>query len=97
VGSTNLANKNIPELLKNLIEKGYCKPNDSKIGFEVNELLEASDNLHIVGPLLAGNVFDGKAVWHVEHCGRIIWLSQVLSEKINDYFLKNAELKEKPI
>jgi sugar O-acyltransferase (sialic acid O-acetyltransferase NeuD family) len=96
-GSTNLDNQNIPELLKNVIEKEYCIPNESKIGFEVNEALEASDNLHVVGPLLAGNVFEGKAVWHVEHCGRIIWLSKVLSEKINDYFLKNAALKEKPI
>ncbi len=97
VGSTNLTKPNIPELLKNIIDKGYCKPNNSKIGFEVNEQLETSDNLHIVGPLLAGNVFEGKAVWHVEHCGRIIWLSQVLSEIINDYFFRNVELKEKPI
>ena len=77
------------------MEKEYCKPNDSKIGFEVNQQLEASENLHIIGPLLAGNVFEGKAVWHVEHCGRIIWLSQMLSEKMNDYFFKNTELEEK--
>lgn len=94
IGGINFDNQNIPELLKNAIQKEYCKPNDSKIGFEVNDDLEASKNLHIVGPLLAGNVFDGKAVWHVEHCGRIIWLSQVLSEKIEDYFFKNNELKE---
>ncbi|WP_282078981.1 NeuD/PglB/VioB family sugar acetyltransferase [Aquimarina algiphila] len=94
VGSTNLTKNNIPELLKNLIDKGYCKPNDSKIGFDVNEALESKENLHIVGPLLAGNTFEGKAVWHVEHCGRIIWLSHVLSQKINDYFFENTELKE---
>ncbi|PKV50996.1 sugar O-acyltransferase (sialic acid O-acetyltransferase NeuD family) [Aquimarina sp. MAR_2010_214] len=97
VGSTNLSKQNIPKLLKNLIEKEYCKPNDSKIGFKVNQQLEASDNLHIIGPLLAGNVFEGKAVWHVEHCGRIIWLSQMLSKKMNDYFFKNTELEEKLI
>lgn len=94
IGGTNFDKKNIPELLKNAIQKKYCKPNKSKIGFEVNDDLEASENLHIVGPLLAGNVFDGKAVWHVEHCGRIIWLSQVLSKKIKDYFFQNNELKE---
>ncbi|GAA4274208.1 NeuD/PglB/VioB family sugar acetyltransferase [Aquimarina gracilis] len=97
IGSTNLSKDNIPELLKNLMYKGYCKPNESKIGFEVNESLESFENLHIVGPLLAGNIFEGKAVWHLEHCGRIIWLSNVLSEKINNYFLKKSELEEKPL
>ncbi|WP_159090806.1 NeuD/PglB/VioB family sugar acetyltransferase [Aquimarina aquimarini] len=97
IGSTNLEKKETPELLRNLMQKGYCKPNDSKIGFEVNDSLEASKNLHIMGPLLAGNVFEGKAVWHVEHCGRIIWLSQVLSQKIKEYFFKNKELKKRPI
>ncbi|WP_438712195.1 NeuD/PglB/VioB family sugar acetyltransferase [Aquimarina muelleri] len=94
IGGINFDNQNIPELLRNAIKKEYCKPNDSKIGFEVNNDLETSENLHVVGPLLAGNVFDGKAVWHVEHCGRIIWLSQVLSEKIKNYFFKSSELKE---
>ncbi len=90
VGSTNFEKENVPLLLKNLIRKGYCKPNESKIGFEVNQSLEASEDLHVAGPLLAGNVFDGKAVWHVEHCGRIIWLSQVLSQRINDDFFKKS-------
>ena len=94
IGGIDFDNQNIPRLLKNAIQKEYCKPNDSKIGFEVNDNLETCENLHIVGPLLAGNVFEGKAVWHVEHCGRIIWLSQVLSEKIKDYFFKSSELKE---
>ncbi len=90
VGSTNLSKNNVPELLKKIMNKGYCKPNESKIGFEVNESLESSENLHVVGPLLAGNIFEGKAVWHLEHCGRIIWLSRVLSEKISDYFFKKV-------
>ncbi|TPN89113.1 NeuD/PglB/VioB family sugar acetyltransferase [Aquimarina algicola] len=94
VGSTNLTKDNIPQLLKNIIEKGYSKPNDSKIGFDVNQSLESSENFHIMGPLLAGNIFDNKAVWHVEHCGRIIWLSHKLSQKINDYFFANEEIKK---
>ncbi|WP_158447912.1 NeuD/PglB/VioB family sugar acetyltransferase [Aquimarina longa] len=97
VGSTDLTKNDTPELLKNLINKGYCTPNDSKIGLEVNESLEIYKNLHVVGPLLAGNIFDGKAVWHVEHCGRILWLSQVLSKKINAYFFEKSELKEDPL
>ncbi|WP_378173703.1 FAD/NAD(P)-binding protein [Aquimarina sp. SS2-1] len=86
IGSTNLTATDIPELLKKIMEKKLCVPNESKIGFDVNESLETSDNLHIVGPLLAGNIFEGKAVWHVEHCGRIIWLSEVLAGKIHDHF-----------
>lgn len=94
IGSTNLFSDNIPELLKSMMNKGYCKPNDSKIGFEVNDSLESSENLHIVGPLLAGNVFEGNAVWHLEHCGRIIWLSNVLSKEIANYFIEKNQLKE---
>ncbi len=90
IGSTNLSKDNVPILLKKLMDKGYCKSNESKIGFEVNESLESSENLHIIGPLLAGNIFEGKAVWHLEHCGRIIWLSHVLSEKMNNYFFKKV-------
>lgn len=97
VGSTNLTQKDIPQLLQNMIAKGYCKPNDSKIGFEVNESLESFENLHITGPLVAGNIFEGKAVWHLEHCGRIIWLSHVLSKKMNDYFINNNKLNKHPL
>jgi hypothetical protein len=32
--------------------------------------------------LLAGNVIENNAVWHVEHCGRILWTSGLLSEKL---------------
>ncbi|MHA7057490.1 FAD/NAD(P)-binding protein [Aquimarina sp. M1] len=90
IGSTNFTAPDVPILLKKTIEKKLCVPNESKIGFEVNESLEASDNLHIIGPLLAGNIFEGKAVWHVEHCGRIIWLSNVLASKIHTYFAQTT-------
>lgn len=85
IGSTSFdSNLNqIPELLQNLIHQGLITPNESHIGIEVNQNLESSENLHIVGPLLAGNIIDSKAVWHVEHCGRIIWLSGILAEIIS--------------
>jgi len=86
IGSTNLTASDIPTLLSKVIAKKLCVSNESNIGFDVNESLEASNNLHIVGPLLAGNIFEGKAVWHVEHCGRIIWLSKFLAGKIFNYF-----------
>jgi len=94
VGSTKLTSPEIPQMLSNLIKKGYCTPNESQIGFEVNEDMEASENLHIIGPLLAGNVFEGRAVWHVEHCGRIIWLSGLLANTMNNFFAKEVNLKK---
>ncbi len=92
IGSMNFNNENAPSIIKNLIEKGYCKPNESQIGFDVNFNFEAIDKLHIMGPLLAGNIIDDKPIWHVEHCGRIIWLSKLLSNKIFD---KNLTLASK--
>lgn len=90
IGSMNFSNKNTPLLIKNLIEKNYCEPNNSHIGFDVNADFEASKNLQIIGPLLAGNVIEGKPIWHVEHCGRIIWLSKLLAENI---YTKQLSLK----
>lgn len=75
-------NNQVPTLLKNLINKGLARPNASQIGLQVNSKLECSENIHVVGPLLAGNIIESKAVWHVEHCGRIIWLSGVLAKTI---------------
>ena len=92
VGSKKLSQEDIPILHKNLINKNYCVPNNSKIGFHVNESLEAIENLHIMGPLLGGNVIYNKAVWHVEHCGRIIWISKVLSKIIYDDLFHNGNI-----
>lgn len=83
VGSINFENENLPIVLKNAMRKGLIEANESKIGLRVNSTsLEASKNLHIMGPLLAGNVIENNAVWHVEHCGRIIWLSKILAKEI---------------
>lgn len=85
IGSTNFNSdqKQIPKLLKNLIQQGLVTPNESHVGLEVNQKLECSENFHVIGPLLAGNIIDSKAVWHVEHCGRIIWLSGILANTIS--------------
>lgn len=97
IGSKNLTQNDVPKLILNLIENGYCTPNESKIGFYVNDSLEASNNLHVMGPLLAGNVIDNKAVWHVEHCGRIIWISQILAKSIYGYFLNKENNNIQPV
>jgi len=86
IGSTkfNSDQQQVPHLLKNLIHQGIARPNASKIGLDVNSKLECSEDFHVIGPLLAGNIVDSKAVWHVEHCGRIIWLSEILAKTIHN-------------
>ena len=91
VGSMNFKNENIPLFFKNVIKKGYCVPNQTQIGFDVNSNFETTANLHVIGPLLAGNIIDNKPIWHVEHCGRIMWLSKLLVVKV---FNQQLTLKE---
>ncbi|RIV74399.1 GNAT family N-acetyltransferase [Flagellimonas aequoris] len=80
IGGMKLSHPKTPKILRNLLIKGIIQANKSGIGIKVNESFEAAENLHIMGPLLAGNVLEDKAVWHVEHCGRIISLSETLSD-----------------
>ncbi len=84
VGSELLNSMQCTPLYKNLMRRKLCIPNKSERGFKVNDSFEATQNLHIIGPLLAGNLLDSKPVWHVEHCGRIIWLSALLANKLHD-------------
>ena len=78
IGGSTLNSGNITALYENLIAKQFCQPNDSMRGFQVNENFEASEDFFVTGPLLAGNVIEGRPLWHLEHCGRIIWSSQLL-------------------
>lgn len=103
IGGMKLSHPKAPRVLRNLMERGVISQNESEIGIRVNEQLEAAENLHIMGPLLAGNIVQDKAVWHVEHCGRIISFSQILadilianSEGVNDqtYQLEIIDLEE---
>ncbi|XCF05113.1 peptidoglycan bridge formation glycyltransferase FemA/FemB family protein [Tamlana crocina] len=91
IGGKNLYSKKLSPLIKNVLEKVYCVPNASNIGFKVNKNLETQKNLHIMGPLLAGNVINNAPVWHVEHCGRIIWISKLLSKILHDDLSGKAE------
>ena len=82
MGATNLSSSDTPLLLRNLIEKEYITPNASGIGLDVDTDFQASENLYVIGPLLAGNVIDNKPLWHLEHCGRIIWSSNLMSKSL---------------
>ncbi len=82
LGSVNLEADDLSPFLRNLIEDGLCKPNPSNVGFHVDEKMQASENLFVAGPLLAGNQIEDKIFWHLEHCARIIWSSSVLSKNL---------------
>ena len=92
IGNEILSNENITPLYGSIMKSGIARPNSSLRGFEVNQDLEASDNFHVIGPLLAGNVIEGKALWHLEHCGRIIWSSKHMAGKLLEYYQKHKQL-----
>jgi hypothetical protein len=58
--------------------------NASARGLEVDDTLQASENLYVVGPLMSGNVIAETPVWHMEHCGRIISYGGVLANILFD-------------
>ena len=91
IGSQTLDQVKPNTLYSKLITKELCSPNNSLRGFEVNSRFETAPNFHLVGPLLAGNVIENKAVWHVEHCGRIIWLSKLLANILAKHVLKPSK------
>jgi hypothetical protein len=44
--------------------------------------LEASKNLYVIGPLVAGNFNSTVRFWHVENAARIVGLSKLLAESL---------------
>ena len=83
LGSVDLTSDDLSPFFKDLIKSGLCEPNMSNIGFKVDKNMQASENLFVAGPLLAGNQVKDKIFWHLEHCARIIWSSNVLAEKLH--------------
>jgi uncharacterized NAD(P)/FAD-binding protein YdhS len=81
-GSMSLDSEHAPKILQEVVHNNWAEPNDSGIGFKVDDHLQTKGGLYVVGPMLGGNVIQGKAVWHVEHCGRIVWLSGLLAQEL---------------
>jgi uncharacterized NAD(P)/FAD-binding protein YdhS len=53
-------------------------------GVAVDDDLAAAAGLHVMGPLLAGNLVGGAPLWHLEHCGRISALGGTLGRHLHD-------------
>jgi uncharacterized NAD(P)/FAD-binding protein YdhS len=83
MGSKTLQNKDISPLLDNLMARKLAISNDSNRGFQVNTSFETAPNLYIMGPLLAGNLINRLPLWHIEHCGRIIYLGKTLANHLS--------------
>lgn len=66
--------------LRDLIGKGEMVPNRTGGGVRVDDRFACAPDLHVMGPLLAGNIIGGYRVWHAEHCGRIAMLAARLAE-----------------
>ena len=73
-------------LVRSLLDNGIVTINGSHRGFTVADDFSASPGVYVNGPCLAGNVIEGKPVWHMEHCGRILdvasRLSPILAERV---------------
>jgi uncharacterized NAD(P)/FAD-binding protein YdhS len=81
-GGKTLNQEQISPLLDQLLLNKLCVANESNRGIQINENMQASKGLYIAGPLLAGNMVNSTALWHIEHCGRIIYLGDLLAKNI---------------
>jgi uncharacterized NAD(P)/FAD-binding protein YdhS len=81
-GAGSLAGAGAAGLVRNLVDGGLVAINPSGHGLVVDDLLQANDELFVVGPLMSGNVIANTAVWHMEHCGRIISYGGVLARTL---------------
>ena len=71
-------------LVRNLIKKSLVEVNKSFKGFYVTKSFEASRNLYVMGPMLAGNINDTMRLWHAESASRIFNLSQLLAKILEE-------------
>ncbi len=81
-GSGSLRGAGASGLIQTMLDGGLVQTNPSARGLVVNDDLEAAPGLHVIGPLMSGNVIRRDAVWHMEHCGRIIAYSGQLASTL---------------
>jgi uncharacterized NAD(P)/FAD-binding protein YdhS len=85
-GFEKLTAKSSSRLLRSLIVNNICKVNSTTRGFEVNDRLEAANDLYIIGPLLAGAFTSQLQCWHFETARRIVPVGAMLARNLlNDW------------
>lgn len=83
-GSGSLNAAGAAGIVESLVKRGLVRVNASARGLEVDDTMQANENLYVVGPLMSGNVIADAPVWHMEHCGRIISYGGVLANILFD-------------
>ncbi|WCT12942.1 FAD/NAD(P)-binding protein [Mucilaginibacter jinjuensis] len=81
-------------LITDALSKGLCRINISGKGIWVNNQFEASPNLYVIGPLLAGNVNDILRYWHLESVARLSELAPLLSQSLLRGVFKEEQIIE---
>jgi uncharacterized NAD(P)/FAD-binding protein YdhS len=71
-------------LINSLVENELCYVNSTKRGFLINDRLEASENVYVIGPLVAGNFNDTVRLWHAESASRIVSLAKLLADSLHE-------------
>lgn len=80
INCSGAAGEGFPDSIEQrMAENGLIKRNASVNGFEVDDKLECSSGVYLIGPNLSGNVIAGKPTWHIEHCGRLVGLARTLA------------------
>ena len=85
-GFERLSENSSSPLIRRLLDRKLCIANPSGHGVRLDSNLAASDGLHVIGPLMGGNVIDGYMLWHAEHCGRIIRFAKPLGRLLAEEF-----------
>ena len=82
-------------LIASLVKSGLAEVDASGNCFKtVNGGFSVSNGIHIIGPLLAGNVVNNEPVWHLEHCGRIIRFSKAIAQELLETVEQTREFVE---
>jgi uncharacterized NAD(P)/FAD-binding protein YdhS len=81
-------------LINSLIDNELCNVNSTNRGFVVNDRLEASENVYVIGPLVGGNFNDKVRFWHVESASRIAGLAKLLAKSLCDSLFLQYPLSE---
>lgn len=71
-------------LINSLVDNRLCSINRTGRGFLINERLEASENVYVIGPLVGGNFNRKIRFWHVESASRIAGLAKLLAESLSE-------------
>ena len=81
-GSGSLNEAGAAGIVESLVEGGLVQVNKSARGLVLDDDMQANHNLFVVGPLMSGNVIADVPVWHMEHCGRIIFYGGALADHL---------------